>query len=340
MDFRTLPKIELHCHLDGCVRLETAKQIAGRTGVSLPASLREAMVAPECCEDLADYIRRIDFPLQVMQREEDLFRVAEELVDDWAAENVIYGEARFAPFLHGRRGLSGQAAVDAVHAGLKSGERKFGVRTGLIVCCLRHEDAERSQAVAKLAVDNMDKVCALDLAGDELRFGAAPHRQAFALAEQAGVRRTAHAGEAAGTHSVREAIDLLHAERLGHGVRVEQPPQLLQELRERAMPLEMCPKSNVQTRCVESLATHPIVRLLQRGLKVTVSTDARTVSDTSVTAEFEELARNRGWGLGEFWTCQFNAAQAAFVSSNVRDELLARLTRERQETEAPISLGD
>lgn len=333
IDFTKLPKIELHCHLDGCVRLETAKEIAEETGVALPPSLHEAMVAPDCCIDLADYIQRIDFALEVTQREEDLFRVAEELVEQWALENVIYGEARFAPFLHGRRGLTMQAAVEAVHAGLKSGERRFGVRTALIVCCLRHDDPERSLAVARLAANNMDKVCALDIAGDELRFGAAPHQQAFALAEQAGLRRTAHAGEAAGTHSVREAIDLLHAERLGHGVRVEQPPPLLQELRDRAVPLEMCPKSNVQTRCVESMATHPIARLLQLSMNVTVSTDARTVSDTSVTSEFESLARHKDWGLDEFWTCQFNAAKAAFVPSNVNDELLARLTAERERSE-------
>jgi adenosine deaminase len=336
MDFAGLPKIELHCHLDGCVRLETAKQIADHTGVAMPASLQEAMVAPDCCVDLADYIRRFDFALELMQRQEDLFRIAEELVEQWASDNVIYGEARFAPYLHGRRGLTPQAAVEAVHAGLKAGERKFGVRTGLIVCCLRHDDPERSLAVARLAANNMDKVCALDIAGDELRFGAAPHVQAFALAEQAGLRRTVHAGEAAGTHSVREAIDLLHAERLGHGVRVEQPPQLLEELLQRAVPLEMCPRSNVQTRCVESLEAHPIVRLLPLGLKVTVSTDAHTVSDTSVTSEFESLARHKGWGMGEFWTCQFNAANAAFVSSKIRNELLARLTAEREKME-PVS---
>jgi adenosine deaminase len=109
---------------------------------------------------------------------------------------------------------------------------------------------------------------------------------------------------------------------------------LLHELRQRAMPLEMCPRSNVQTRCVESLQTHPIARLLQLGLKVTVSTDARTVSDTSVTSEFDSLARHKGWGLGEFWTCQFNAANAAFVSSDIRSEMLAKLTAEREKTQS------
>lgn len=325
MDFHLLPKLELHCHLDGCVRLETAREIALATGVPLPPSLRQALVAPDVCLDLADYIRRIDFALELMQRPEDVFRIAEELVESWAAENVIYGEARFAPQLHTRRGLTMQQTLDRVHAGLTSGQKKFGVRFGLIVCCVRHQPAELSLEVARLAVNNMDKVCALDLAGDELRFGAANHQPAFALAEQAGLHRTVHAGEAAGAASVREALDLLHAERLGHGVRVEEPPQLLQELCQRGTPLDMCPKSNLQTGAVAALASHPAPRLLRQGLRVTISTDARTTSDSSVTQEFEIMQRLHGWGLAEFWACQRNAVQAAFVSESVRDELQATL---------------
>ncbi|HEV2116684.1 MAG TPA: adenosine deaminase [Terriglobales bacterium] len=322
MDFHALPKLELHCHLDGCLRLETAREIALATGVSLPTSLRQALVAPDVCFDLADYIRRIDFSLELMQRPEDLFRVAEELLESWAAENVIYGEARFAPQFHTRRGLTMQQALDHVHAGLTSGRKKFGVRFGLIVCCLRHQPVEQSLQVARLAANNMDKVCALDLSGDELRFGGAAHRGAFVLAEQAGLHRTVHAGEAAGAASVREALDVLHAERLGHGVRVEEPPQLLQELRQRGTPLDMCPKSNVQTRAITSLANHPAPRLLRQGLRVTISTDARTTSDSSVTQEFETMQRLHSWGLAEFWACQQNAAQAAFASESVRAELL------------------
>jgi adenosine deaminase len=325
MDLRSLPKLELHCHLDGCVRLETAREIALATGLPVPPSLRQALVAPEVCLDLADYIRRIDFALELMQRPEDLFRVAEELVESWASENVIYGEARFAPQLHTRRGLSIQQVLDEVHAGLSSGQKKFGVRFGLIVCCVRHQPAEVSLQVARLAVNNMDKVCALDLAGDELRFGAANHRAAFELAQQAGLHRTVHAGEAAGAASVREALDLLHAERLGHGVRVEEPPQLLDELRQRGTPLDMCPKSNVQTCAVTSLANHPAPRLLRQGLRVTISTDARITSDSSITQEFESMHRFHGWGPAEFWTCQRNAAEAAFAAESVRSELLNAL---------------
>jgi adenosine deaminase len=330
MDYRALPKIELHCHLDGCLRLETAREIALATGIPLPSSLREALIAPEVCVDLADYIRRIGFALELMQRREDLFRVSEELVQSWAAENVIYGEARFAPQLHTHRGLTMQQVLNEVHAGLISGQKKFGVRFGLIVCCVRHQPAEVSLQVARLAANNMDKVCALDLAGDELRFGAANHRPAFALAEQAGLHRTVHAGEAAGAASVREALDLLHAERLGHGVRVEEPIQLLQELRQRETSLDMCPKSNLQTRAVSSLASHPAPRLLRQGLRVTISTDARTTSDSSVTQEFETMQRLHGWGPAEFWACQRNAAQAAFVPESVRAELLSALAAAEQ----------
>jgi adenosine deaminase len=330
MDYRALPKLELHCHLDGCLRLETAREIALSTGVPLPPPLREALVAPEVCLDLADYIRRIDFALELMQRPEDLFRVSEELVHSWAAENVIYGEARFAPQLHIQRGLTMQQVLGEVHAGLTSGQKKFGVRFGLIVCCVRHQPAEVSLQVARLAANNMDKVCALDLAGDELRFGAANHRPAFELAEQAGLHRTVHAGEAAGSASVREALDLLHAERLGHGVRVEDPPQLLDELRQRETSLDMCPKSNLQTRAVSSLASHPAPRLLRQGLRVTISTDARTTSDSSVAQEFETMQRVHGWGLAEFWACQRNAAHAAFVPDSLRAELLSALAAAEQ----------
>ncbi len=328
MDLATysrLPKIELHCHLDGCVRPETARDIAIRRQVPLPPSVEDALIAPDACEDLADYIRRIDFALEVMQHEQDLARVARELVEMWAADGVVYGEARFAPQLHLRRGLSMQQALNAVHGGLMEGKRRHGVDFGLIVCCLRHESEAQSVGVARLAAENMDKVCALDLAGDEKRYDARPHQKAFALARDAGLHRTAHAGEAAGPASVREALDLLGAERIGHGTRVAESSPLTQEMVARQIALDMCPTSNVQTRCVGSLGTHPIAGLLTHGVRVTVSTDARTTSNVSVSAEFEKLSREIGWGEKEFTACQKNAAQAAFVPEAERTRLLRKV---------------
>jgi adenosine deaminase len=274
---------------------------------------------------LADYLLRIDLALEVMQHRGQLVRIAREFVEDLAADGVIYGEVRFAPQLHLRQGLSLQGVVDAVHEGLLEGQQQCGVATGLILCCLRHEPANRSLEIAKLALANRDKVCALDLAGDEARFSGAAHVEAFALAQAEGLRRTVHAGEAVGAESIREALELLGAERIGHGVRVEESAEVEQAVKETGVTLEMCPLSNVQTRAATSLSKHPIDRLPRSGLRVTVSTDARTVSATTVSAEFERLAQTFGWGAEEFWICQRHAAEAAFVSTAARRILASRV---------------
>ena len=210
--------------------------------------------------------------------------------------------------------------------GLKQGERQTGMKTGLIVCCLRHESGERSLEIAKLAVNNRDKVCALDLAGDEARYIGAPHAEAFALARREGLRRTVHAGEAAGPESIREAIDLLGAERIGHGVRIDESDEL-QESREGHAPCRSkCARSPTFRRAPRnSLAEHPIDRLFRKGLHVTVNTDCRTVSHTTLTKEFERLENIFHWGAAEFHQCQRNSAEAAFVSDEVRADLLRRL---------------
>jgi adenosine deaminase len=330
MDFRSLPKIEMHCHLDASVRVETVAELASKTGLAIPEQIEQCLVAPPVCEDLADYLRRIDLAVDVMQHPDHLTRIAAEFVEDLVADGVVYGEVRFAPQLHTRHGLSLQQVLDAVHEGLSS---RPGARTGLIVCCLRHDPPSLSEQIAQLAVDNPDKVCALDLAGDEARYPGAPHAKAFQIARKAGVHVTVHAGEAAGAESIREALDVLGAERIGHGVRIEEDAGLVDRVRDQRISLDMCPLSNVQTRATHSLATHPIDRLLRRGLRVTVSTDARTVSDTTVSKEFDRLTAQFGWTLEEFWTCQRNAAEAAFVSEGFRQELLNMINWPRNVTE-------
>ncbi len=329
LSIRELPKIELHLHLDACVRIETARDIGRETGLAMPEPLRDALVAPEACDNLFDYLRRLDLALDVMQRAADLERIARELVEDLAADGVIHAEVRFAPQLHTRGGLAMQDVVDAVHRGLRDGSEAHGVTTGLILCCLRHRPADEGLAVALLAAANRDVVCALDLAGDEGNFpAAAPHIPAFRAAREAGLRLTVHAGENAGAASVREALDLLGAERIGHGVRVEEDAALVNRVAAESIALDMCPRSNVQTRAVASMADHPIDRLLRRGLRVTVSTDGRTTSDTSVTAELARLRDQFGWGRAEFLACQHNAARAVFAPAPVRDALVARIEAE------------
>ncbi|HVR70977.1 MAG TPA: adenosine deaminase [Vicinamibacteria bacterium] len=323
---RRWPKVELHNHLDAGVRVSTVAAIGRELGLALPDPLEPALVAPEVCADLADLLSRIDLALEVMQRPRDLARIAEELVEDLAADGVVYGEVRFAPQLHTRRGLDPRTVVETVSHALRRAGERHGVETGLILCCLRHETREESRAVAELAAANRDRVCALDLAGDEGGFpSAAPHRDAFAIAKEAGLRRTVHAGENGGPACVAEALDLLGAERIGHGVRVVEDAALVERVVADGVPLEMCPRSNVQTRAAASLAAHPIDGLLRRGARVTVSTDGRTTCGTTVTAEFESLARQFGWGRREFLACQGHAARAAFLDDHGRDRLLRRL---------------
>jgi adenosine deaminase len=324
--WQMLPKIELHCHLDASVRVETVADIGRDLGLELPDPLAPALEAPEVCDDLADYLRCLDLALEVLQRPQDLERVARELIEDMARDGVIHAEVRFAPQLHTRKGLTRQQALDAVCAGLEAGSASSGITVGTILCCLRHRDSRESNDVARLAVANRDKVCALDLAGDEGGHPeAAPHAVAFDLAREAGLKLTAHAGENAGARSVREVLDRLGAQRVGHGIRCMEDQELTDRLAREGIPLEICPKSNVQTRAVESFASHPIDRLLARGVPVTVSTDGRTSSSTTLTDEFRRLRAEFGWGLEEFAACQRNAARAVFAPDRVKDELLARL---------------
>ena len=316
------------------MRIETAREIGRETGLILPDPLRDALVAPEVCDDLFDYLRRLDLALEVMQRPADLERVARELVEDLAADGVVHAEVRFAPQLHTRRGLSMQEVLDAVARGLGDGGRAYGVTTGLILCCLRHRPAEEGLLVAQLAAANAGMVCALDLSGDEGNFpSAAPHIPAFRAARDAGLRLTAHAGENAGAQSMREVLDLLEVERIGHGVRVEEDAALVDRIAGEHIALDMCPRSNVQTRAVASMDRHPIDRLLRRGVRVTVSTDGRTTSDTSVSAELERLRDQFGWGRAEMLACQHNAARAVFAPPAVRDAVIARIEVEMSAAE-------
>ncbi|MFC4121731.1 adenosine deaminase [Nonomuraea zeae] len=303
---------DLHCHLDGSVRPGTVADLAREQGIAVNGPLAELVTAPPDCGSLTRYLTYIDLPLQVLQTPDALRRAARELVEDWSADGVVHGAARFAPQLHGRQGMTMDEAVSAVAAGLADGRASTGVRTGLLLCCLRHQTPEESLAVAETAVRRRDVVSGLDLAGDERLFPGTPHRPAFDLAHQAGLPCTVHAGEAAGAAGVWEAIEVLGARRIGHGVRCTEDDALLERLRRDRITLEMCPISNVQTGAVSGLAAHPATRLLAAGLAVTIGTDARTTSATSLEREYAALRETAGWTAEQESLTQRHAAAGAF----------------------------
>ena len=291
-----LPKTDLHVHLDGSLRAATIHELAQRDKVELPFASAEEIrrffvdELPE--RDLVAYLKRFDVTTAVMQTEPALERIAYELVEDAARENVWYMEVRYAPILSTKRGLSLRQVVDAVNRGLRRGQETYPrTQAQQIICGLRHFEPERAVRMAMLAVEYKGRgVLAFDLAGAEKDNPAKRFRDAFYLVRHANLNVTVHAGEAYGPESIHQAIHWAGADRIGHGVRLGEDSDLLEYVRDHRIPLEMCPTSNVQTGAVESIEKHPIREYYDRGLRVTVNTDNRLMSDTTVTDELAILA--------------------------------------------------
>lgn len=329
---RAMPKVELHCHLDGSLRPETMLELARAQGVTLPRSdaesLREYMRA-DGVTSLAEYLTRFDATIAILQTQEALERAAYELVEDAAAENVRYIEVRNAPRLNIRGGLTIDEVMDATLRGLARGEQDFEVSARFIVCSLRHWSPDISLESAKLAVRYKDRgVVAFDLAGGEAGNPASAHAEAFLYARSNFLNVTCHAGEAAGPESIADALALCGAFRIGHGVRARENPELLEFLIERQIPLELCPTSNVQTSAVASYEDHPIRDYLDRGAAVTINTDNRLISGTTLTDEFQHLVTHCGFTLEDLAECVENACRASFLPLEDRVALFETVSDE------------
>ncbi len=288
--FEALPKTDLHVHLDGSLRLTTILQIAESQGSKLPAtdekSLSEAIGCGKNFGSLVEYLRGFEITLQVMQSAVALERIAFELAEDAHRENVRYMEVRYAPLLHTREGLKLTAVVEAVLDGLGRARETYGIKSNLILCGIRNISAESSYAMAELCVAYKNRgVVGFDLAGAEADFPPKHHRAAFQLVRDNNINTTIHAGEAYGPQSVAQAIHVCGAHRIGHGVRLREDGDLLHYVIDHRIPLECCPSSNVQTGAVRDLSLHPLKLYFDLGLRVTVNTDNRLITDTTVSKE-------------------------------------------------------
>lgn len=331
---RRMPKIDLHCHLDGSMRPETMLDIARKENVVLPRStaheLRDYMRADNVTS-LEDYLARFDATISVLQTSEALERSAYELVEDAHSDGVRYIEVRNAPRLNTRRGLSLDEVMDATLRGLARGEAEFGTTARFICCSLRHWSPAVSLEMAELAVRYMDRgVVGFDLAGGEAGHPAGEHAVAYLYAREHFLDVTCHAGEGDGPESIEQALFLCGAYRIGHGVRAGEDPMLLAFLRDRQIPLELCPTSNVQTHAVRSSAEHPIKRYLDYGVAVTINTDNRLISGITLTDEFVLLTNEMGFTTADLARCVLNGCRAAFLPLPERHQLTARVREELQ----------
>jgi adenosine deaminase len=323
-----LPKAELHCHLDGSVRPETLLELGREYGVAMPRddaeSLRDYMVVRDA-RNLEDYLSRFATTLSVMQTAESLERIAYELATDAWREGVWYLEARFAPNLNTRGGLTSAQALEAAIKGLGKAEREHGIVARVIVCALRTLAPTASMDMARLAVDFRDSgVVGFDLAGAESLNPPSVHGGAFALARAHGVACTCHAGEGDGAGSVRDAIQSCCVDRIGHGTRLIEDGELTDYVNDRRITIEVCLTSNVQTRATPSLELHPFPQYVQRGLNVVLNTDNRLMSGTTLTDEYELASRQLGLGFDDLARVAMNGFESAFLPWNERQELVAK----------------
>jgi adenosine deaminase len=323
-----MPKAELHLHLDGSVRVATALELARSRGIDAPTTWRgmfDALVAPMPCADQAELLRAFDLPIALMQDAEALERITAELVESKAAEGVRYVEIRWGPLLHAARGLSLEDGIEAVVHGAEQAGARTGTVVRLIATALRSHDPTDNARLAEAASRFHERgLTGWDLAGPEAAFpDPLTHARAFEIARAGGLRITVHAGEWGGAAQVRRAL-AVGPERIAHGEAASDDPSLVEELRARQVTLDLCPTSNVQAGIVPSLAEHALVRLHRAGAPVTLSTDDTTVSDVSLTEEYERAVGEIGLTLPELWAIDRFALDVAFAD----EATLAPLRRE------------
>jgi adenosine deaminase len=318
---RELPKVLLHDHLDGGLRPETIIQIADEIGYQeLPTSTSQELADwfKSSCDSgsLNRYLETFDHTIAVMQREKDLIQVSKECVIDLANDGVIYAEVRVAPEHFTKRGLSLEQVIEAMLEGYRLGQVETGIKVNAILCAMRNMSL--SQEIAKLTVHYRDKgVVAFDIAGPEIGFPPTLQLETFQYLKQAEMPFTIHAGEAMGPEYIELAINQCGAERIGHGVRiVEDLPdgRIAKEVLDRQIHLEICPTSNLQTGVADTYNSHPVQKLYESGYNLSLNTDNRLMSGTSLSHEFQECANAFGWGLAEFREITLCAMNAAFTN--------------------------
>jgi adenosine deaminase len=323
---RSLPKTDLHVHLDGCLRPATLLELAEEQDVELPTRDVEELTDYLHVRDarsLEDYLARFELTLSVMQHAGALERIAFELCEDAAAENVRYMEIRYSPILMTRAGLPLPETVDAPLRGMARAREELGIDSRLIVCGIRNMEPDVSRDLADLTVAYKERgVVGFDLAGAEYNYPAKKHRDAFYTILNANCNATIHAGEAYGPESIHQALHYCGAHRIGHGTRLYEDPDLMRYVADHRIPLEICLTSNVQTRAVEDFTSHPVRRYFDEGIVVSLHTDNRLMSGTTVTEEYVRAWRYLDFTLQEIGIMVLDGFRSAFLHRAEKMRLL------------------
>ena len=330
---QNLPKVDLHRHLEGSLRLSTLAEIACEHGVDLPSYEIEELrpyvqVTTDEPPDFHAFLEKFSFLARFYSKLDCIDRISYEAVADAAQDNVKYLELRFNPVtLALSQGFYLEEVVEQVISAVKKAEQDFDITVKLLTTIRRDYDQDTSSRMVDIAIHYADQsIVGLDLAGDEVHYSAQPFAELFNKAKEAGLGITVHAGEAAGAESVRTAIELLRADRIGHGVRANEDLAVMDLVRERGITLEMCPTSNIQTAAVKAITRHPLRAFHQIGLPVTINTDDPSVSNTTLTDEYVVAVRDVGVTVPEIKQMILTGVRAAFLRQSEKEQLEAVFT--------------
>ncbi|MCD8223170.1 MAG: adenosine deaminase [Clostridiales bacterium] len=313
-----MPKIDLHCHLDGSLTPESVSRMLGR-----PVRVEELKVGDNC-RNLSEYLEKFDIPLQCLQTADNLCRAGREFLLNVAKENICYVEVRFAPLLSVHEGLNCRQVLEAVLDGIAEAENICGIPCNVIACAMRHQSDEDNLAMLKVCREFLGEgLCAVDLAGDEASFPMKNFRSLFAEAKKLGLPFTIHAGECGSVENIFDAVEC-GASRIGHGIAMRGNLRTEKFCVDRGIGIEMCPTSNLQTQAADA-EHYPIREFLDAGLKVTINTDNRTVSNTSLTEEIQLVQRRWGITDEEVKILMRTAAEVSFADDQTKQELWKKL---------------
>lgn len=325
---KSIPKAELHCHLDGSIPVEVLfnmiKEEDAEIAIKDINEFESYVTVNKDCNSLKEYLVRFDYPLKVLQTKENLKKVVVEILKAEENDGVRYVELRFAPFLHLEKGITLEEVVEAVLEGKKLGEEKSNVVCNIILCAMRHMPCEKSIEVVELANRYKDQgVVGVDLAGNEEDFPPELHTEAFTLAKNYKLNITIHAGETGKSENITKSIRELHSQRIGHGTFAYKDEEVVKYLKDHQIPLEVCPTSNVHTKAVESIESHPVKQYIEEDLKVTLNTDNRTVSKVTLTEEYMNLIEKLGISFEKIIEIMRNTIEASFCSREVKEKFLS-----------------
>ena len=333
------PKVQLHCHLDGAILPSTLFELAAERGIALPGGTRTVeeltpyVVCDPGCRSVNQFLEKFELPTVILQDQAALSRCATELVVRLAEEGHIYADIRFAPQIHTRTGMTQYEAILAVREGIDRGIELAGtgIKIGLIVCCMSFGPAdvnrEANIETAKLAVECYHKgiISAMDLAGAEGLSHLVDFAELFEIANAGGCPITCHAGDSQPPEEVRTAIELFHSPRIGHGHHIFEDPQLCEEAKQLKVTLEVCPTSNVQCQTRPSYEEHPIKKLFDMGVRVTVSTDNPVISGVGIEDEYDHLVESLGFTREQLIRMNVYAAEAAVLPEEEKRELVEKI---------------